>query len=116
MGEKLWRHKKRGTIYRILHQGSMNWDNSLYDRSPVVIYQDIHQGNVEVRPRAEFFDGRFELIDENCGTNDPAVIAKLLRAIAGGTNAQKHGQDIILNAAADLLDLYQTTRPEKLYQ
>jgi hypothetical protein len=38
--------------------------------------------------------------------NDPKVIAKLLRAMAGGTNAKKYQHDIIFNAAADLLEEY----------
>lgn len=37
-------------------------------------------------------------------TNDPKVIAKLLRALAGGDNAVASGADVILNAAAELLD------------
>lgn len=36
--------------------------------------------------------------------NDPKVVAKLLRAIAGGTFAQLHNQDVIFNCAADMLD------------
>lgn len=36
--------------------------------------------------------------------NNPADIAKLLRAIAGGTQARESKQDIIFNAAAELLD------------
>lgn len=38
--------------------------------------------------------------------NDPKVIARLLRAIAGGTDAKKSKQDIILNVAADMLEKY----------
>jgi hypothetical protein len=38
--------------------------------------------------------------------NDPIVLAKLLRAIAGGTDAQASGHDLIFNAAAELLEQY----------
>lgn len=38
--------------------------------------------------------------------NDPKVVARLLRAIAGGTDAQKSKQDVILNIAADMLEKY----------
>jgi hypothetical protein len=36
--------------------------------------------------------------------NDPIVLAKLLRAIAGGTDAQAIGHDTIFKAAAELLE------------
>lgn len=46
--------------------------------------------------------------------NDPKTLAKLLLAIAGGENAKEAKQDVILNAAADMLeaiDVDQTPRP-----
>lgn len=42
-------------------------------------------------------------------SNDPKVIARLLRSMAGGTMARVAGHDVILVAAADLLDLYRKT-------
>lgn len=36
--------------------------------------------------------------------NDPATISRLLRAIAGGANAQASKHDVIFNAAADMID------------
>lgn len=36
--------------------------------------------------------------------NDPKTIAKLLRAIASGSDAKQSQHDIIFRAAADLLD------------
>lgn len=36
--------------------------------------------------------------------NDPKTIAKLLRAIAGGSNAKADRSDVIFNVAADMLD------------
>jgi hypothetical protein len=56
--------------------------------------------------------------------NDPKVIAKTLRAMAGGTDHVATGQDIILKAAADLLDppahpdgpLFYTKGDDRIYQ
>lgn len=50
------RHRKGG-LYRVLHEGV--WEP---DRSAVVIYDDA-DGQVWVRPRAEFDDGRFSPLD-----------------------------------------------------
>lgn len=36
--------------------------------------------------------------------NDPAVVAKIMRAIASGTNAKDAGHDIALIIAAELLE------------
>lgn len=38
--------------------------------------------------------------------SEAKTVAKLLRAMAGGSNAKDNGHDIILNKAADLLDDY----------
>ena len=46
------RHKK-GRAYRVLTEGVLE-----ADRSEVVIYEDV-QGEVWVRSKKEFFDGRF---------------------------------------------------------
>lgn len=37
-------------------------------------------------------------------SNDPAVICKLLRAMAGGTDAKASKQDVIFNAAAEIIE------------
>lgn len=36
--------------------------------------------------------------------NDPRVLARLLRAMAGGTCSRQESYDVIFNAAADILD------------
>ena len=69
--QKLYRHKKRGSTYRILHEAVLQLEG-LYDMAPVVVYQDIANGSVWVRLRKEFFDGRFEEIDQPV-TPAPAV-------------------------------------------
>lgn len=40
-------------------------------------------------------------------SNNPAVICKLLRAIAGGTDAKASKHDVIFNAAADIIEKLQ---------
>lgn len=73
MAETLYRHKKRGTVYRILHEATMQYSGSdstheygatishYLDDYPVVVYQDVNDPRkVWVRMASEFFDGRFE--------------------------------------------------------
>lgn len=50
-----WEHLKTGGIYRILNFGRIE-----ADQTECVIYECIITGNVWVRPKAEFFDGRFK--------------------------------------------------------
>lgn len=38
--------------------------------------------------------------------NEPKTISKLLRAIAGGAEAQKNRHDVILIAAAEMIDAF----------
>lgn len=47
-------HVKSGGLYRVLHIGRTEWD-----AVEAVIYQS-HKGDVWVRPRAQFEDGRFQ--------------------------------------------------------
>ena len=58
-----WRHKKRGTTYRVLHEGTMSSAKvSVVDDEPMVVYQAESDGRIWVRPTAEFYDGRFEVL------------------------------------------------------
>jgi hypothetical protein len=58
--EKLYRHKKRGTVYRITGFGTLQIDGPS-DMAAVVIYHDVANPNrIWVRPHDMFFDGRFE--------------------------------------------------------
>lgn len=74
--EDLYRHKKRGTTYRLLGIGKMQaewWRDSLVnaeleplrarmDMAPVAIYRSESDGSLWVRPKDEFEDGRFEKV------------------------------------------------------
>ena len=70
---KKYKHKKRGTTYRIIAEGVMSvsadwyyWNGPAYtnvDGEPVIIYQSCEDARVWVRPRDEFFDGRFEEVE-----------------------------------------------------
>lgn len=48
-----WRHRKTGALYRVIAVGRIE-----ADLTPCVIYQG-PSGDVWVRPREEFMDGRF---------------------------------------------------------
>jgi hypothetical protein len=56
----LWRHKKRGSIYRIIGRGHMQINVPEVDMVEVVIYQSVTDESIWVRPVSEFEDGRFE--------------------------------------------------------
>jgi len=56
----MWIHKKTGEKYRVL-DGAVN-DNVFIEATcePAVIYQSLKDHKIWVRPKSEFFDGRFE--------------------------------------------------------
>lgn len=58
-----YKHKIRGTTYKILHLGTLQINDNDADMTDVVIYQCQENGTVWVRPESEFFDGRFEKLD-----------------------------------------------------
>lgn len=75
----LYRHKKRGTVYRILQHATLQWDGPA-DMASVVVYQDVAEPNrIWVRAHDEFFDGRFEEFDpsEDEGEDRDAVTYRL---------------------------------------
>ncbi len=68
---KLWRHKKRGTVYEILSdkaslQCSAASDfEEMFEGHDWTVYRNIKTGAIWVRPTEEFMDGRFEHVDRS---------------------------------------------------
>lgn len=64
-------HIKRGTTYTIVGTARVQTTEPMVDYTSVIVYKD-ESGNLWVRPKTEFFDGRFKEIlqDENEFRND----------------------------------------------
>lgn len=65
----IWRHKKRGTTYRVLTyaaslqcSGAPEFEEEFEDDN-FVVYQNTETGAIYVRPEPEFRDGRFEVVE-----------------------------------------------------
>lgn len=54
-----WKHRKSGGLYTVIHDNATRED----DLTSVVVYRAMSDGRTWVRPSAEFFDGRFEMIE-----------------------------------------------------
>lgn len=61
------RHKKRGTEYDVIASGAVQTAGYLYDMAPVVVYRNVTDGSVWVRPKFEMNDGRFEEVPAETG-------------------------------------------------
>ena len=90
-GEARYRHKKRGSVYRVLHEGTMSTSEiPRMDDEPMVVYQCETDSKIWVRPVAEFYDGRFEELPAL--TAAPAVggetIREVLEKIAGALDTR----------------------------
>lgn len=76
----IWRHKKRGTTYRVLHDNAPMQEEQTegrrLDDEPMVIYQDVNSGSVYVRPVVEFYDGRFEALSHQPDAAEPNASAE----------------------------------------
>lgn len=55
------RHRKRGTMYTVVANATLQTSVPIADDTAIVIYQG-EDGKFWARPAAEFFDGRFEQI------------------------------------------------------
>jgi hypothetical protein len=58
------KHKKRGTTYEIVGGAMVQTDKPLNDMDSVVVYQCRETGELWVRRREEFFDGRFIIAED----------------------------------------------------
>ena len=65
-----WRHKVRGHVYEIITATAslqMACDPAIeaqYEDDDFVVYRNIENGAVWIRPTEEFIDGRFERVKE----------------------------------------------------
>jgi hypothetical protein len=55
------RHRKRGTVYTVVADATLQTSVPIADDTAIVVYQG-EDGKFWARPAAEFFDGRFENI------------------------------------------------------
>lgn len=55
--DHLWIHRKSGGHYSIVIVGAM--ESTL---RPMVVYRSLSTDSIWIRPAAEFFDGRFEIV------------------------------------------------------
>jgi hypothetical protein len=56
------RHKKRGTSYEVLGEAILHAkEYALHDGAQVIVYRG-EDGQLWVRPKGQFLDGRFQVI------------------------------------------------------
>jgi hypothetical protein len=55
-----WRHKKRGTTYKVIGTAEAQVEDCILEGHRVVVYRADSDGKLWVRPTEEFYDGRFE--------------------------------------------------------
>jgi hypothetical protein len=61
-GEDVWRHKKRGSTYKVVGEAQVQAETPLTDYECVTVYRCLQSGELWVRRNSEFHDGRFELV------------------------------------------------------
>lgn len=61
-------HKKRGTEYELIGTAQVRATEPLTDYEVVVVYKSVDDGQLWVRRRSEFCDGRFVATDSSLMT------------------------------------------------
>ena len=56
------RHRKRGTVYTVVGNATLQTSAPIADDATLVVYQG-EDGKFWARPAVEFFDGRFESVE-----------------------------------------------------
>jgi len=56
----VWRHKKRGSTYDVIGEAKIQADEPLTDYEVAVVYRCRETGDLWIRRKSEFYDGRFE--------------------------------------------------------
>jgi hypothetical protein len=58
IGCSRYQHVKTGGFYEVIGPGKLEWD-----LADVIVYRSEHDGSLWIRPKAEFFDGRFVYVE-----------------------------------------------------
>jgi len=57
-----WRHVKRGSTYTLIGEAHLQTGKPIDEPAIMVVYRADSDGEMWVRPRVEFLDGRFEAL------------------------------------------------------
>ena len=60
-----YRHKKRGSTYTVVGTGELQSKLPVEEGTKLVVYQCETDGRIWIRPESEFYDGRFEQLEED---------------------------------------------------
>ena len=59
-----YRHKKRGSTYQVIGIGDLQSSIPIEEGTKLVLYKCEEDDRIWVRPAIEFFDGRFEKLED----------------------------------------------------
>lgn len=58
-----YRHKKRGTTYKVVGRADLQAGEPCPEGTTLVVYRCLETGALWARPDTEFYDGRFEVLE-----------------------------------------------------